>query len=153
MIAKMRTRGRKHSSSYFPGTGKRHGLVVSEMALRGFRGAHWRLYSLDIHLSAQKMFSLSSAAGVKRSSCHRGRITSSSCHRFGILGGGWRTWRLKKTMCWMLTRDMKVTLTSKPALTFTPVWNRTPQATSLTWPTHIRGTKSTHRNDYLSFKQ
>lgn len=38
---------------YVPGTGlkKRHGLVVSGMALWEFRGNIWRLYSLDIHLS------------------------------------------------------------------------------------------------------
>lgn len=49
----------------FPGTGKRHGLVVvvvSGMALGEFRGERWRLYSLDIHLTTQKYFQLFSGS-------------------------------------------------------------------------------------------
>ena len=62
---------KKHSTSYFPGTGKRHGLVVvvvSGMALGGIRGGErGRLYSLDIHLTTQKYFQLFSGSWKENS--------------------------------------------------------------------------------------
>lgn len=66
---------------YVPGTGgkKRHGLVVSGMALWELRGNIWRLYSLDIHLSLTEILASflpwlwwnSPAAADTKTSIHR----------------------------------------------------------------------------------
>lgn len=62
---------KKHSTSHFPGTGKRHGLVVvvSEMALGEFRG-NVEGYIVWISISLHRnTFNFSQAAGKKQSGC------------------------------------------------------------------------------------
>lgn len=54
---------KKHSTSYFPGTGKKAWASSSlRNGTRGIHGEHWRLYNLDIHLTTQKYFQLFSGS-------------------------------------------------------------------------------------------
>lgn len=129
-------------TSYFPGTGKRHGLaVVSGMALRVFKGETLKAVVLIFISLHRNTFTFNShLAGMKQPRCHccfMSRTTDSRCHRFGV-----RKHNSQKTHydgCFTDILPPNLHPANNPNLTF---------------PTHSRGTKTSQRNGngYQSFK-
>lgn len=88
---------KKHSTLYFPGTGKRHGLVVSGMALGEFRGnteGYIVWISISLHRNTFNFSQLErNSPGV--ADALRGNSHGSTCHMFGVWKKGFHQHQIK----------------------------------------------------------